>query len=155
MCIYFVLNKYYYIIILYGGSHASDILHVLMGVSVAKLIIYNIVLLFICHNKRSSYSSSSWYKKYPPGSLSVSTVCAVIRRSSHGVCAGHSTIVVRRLHRRRSSCRRKLHGVCLALETKATWGKRTCPRFETASVGPLDLETCALTHLATAQTHEM
>ena len=34
MCIYiyFVLNrpKYYYIII-YGGSHASDILHVLMG----------------------------------------------------------------------------------------------------------------------------
>ena len=54
MCIYFVLNKYYYIIILYGGSHASDILHVLMGVSVAKLIIYNIVLLFICHNKRSS-----------------------------------------------------------------------------------------------------
>ena len=42
MCIYFVLNKYYYIIILYGGSHASDILHVLMGVSVAKLIIYNI-----------------------------------------------------------------------------------------------------------------
>ena len=59
MCIYFVLNKYYYIIILYGGSHASDILHVLMGVSVAKLIIYNIVLLFICHNKRSSSSSSS------------------------------------------------------------------------------------------------
>ena len=58
MCIYFVLNKYYYIIILYGGSHASDILHVLMGVSVAKLIIYNIVLLFICHNKRSSSSSS-------------------------------------------------------------------------------------------------
>ena len=58
-CIYFVLNKYYYIIILYGGSHASDILHVLMGVSVAKLIIYNIVLLFICHNKRSSSSSSS------------------------------------------------------------------------------------------------
>ena len=56
---YFVLNKYYYIIILYGGSHASDILHVLMGVSVAKLIIYNIVLLFICHNKRSSSSSSS------------------------------------------------------------------------------------------------
>ena len=54
MCTYFVLNKYYYIIILYGGSHASDILHVLMGVSVAKLIIYNIVLLFICHNKRSS-----------------------------------------------------------------------------------------------------
>ena len=41
MCTYFVLNKYYYIIILYGGSHASDILHVLMGVSVAKLIIYN------------------------------------------------------------------------------------------------------------------
>ena len=39
MCIYFVLNKYYYIIILYGGSHASDILYVLMGVSVAKLII--------------------------------------------------------------------------------------------------------------------
>ena len=38
MCIYFVLNKYYYIIILYGGSHASDILlHVLMGVSVAML----------------------------------------------------------------------------------------------------------------------
>ena len=60
MCTYFVLNKYYYIIILYLGSHASDILHVLMGVSVAKLIIYNIVLLFICHNKRSSsYSSSS------------------------------------------------------------------------------------------------
>ena len=59
MCIYFVLNKYYFIIILYGGSHASDILHVLMGVSVAKLIIYNIVLLFICHNKRSSSSSSS------------------------------------------------------------------------------------------------
>ena len=61
MCrpIYFVLNKYYYIIILYGGSHASDILHVLMGVSVARLIIYNIVLLFICHNKRSSSSSSS------------------------------------------------------------------------------------------------
>ena len=59
MCTYFVLNKYYYIIILYGGSHASDILHVLMGVSVAKLIIYNIVLLFICHNKRSSSSSSS------------------------------------------------------------------------------------------------
>ena len=54
---YFVLNKYYYIIILYGGSHASDILHVLMGVSVAKLIIYNIVLLFICHNKHSSSSS--------------------------------------------------------------------------------------------------
>ena len=62
MCIYFVLNKYYYIIILYGGSHASDILHVLMGVSVAKLIIYNIVLLFICHNKRSSSSSSSFAK---------------------------------------------------------------------------------------------
>ena len=60
MCTYFVLNKYYYIIILYGGSHASDILHVLMGVSVAKLIIYNIVLLFICHNKRSSSSSSSY-----------------------------------------------------------------------------------------------
>ena len=59
MCTYFVFNKYYYIIILYGGSHASDILHVLMGVSVAKLIIYNIVLLFICHNKRSSSSSSS------------------------------------------------------------------------------------------------
>ena len=59
MCIYFVLNKYYYIIILYGGSHASDILHVLMGVSVAKLIIYNIVLLFICHNKRSSSSSEA------------------------------------------------------------------------------------------------
>ena len=58
MCTYFVLNKYYYIIILYGGSHASDILHVLMGVSVAKLIIYNIVLLFICHNKRSSSSLS-------------------------------------------------------------------------------------------------
>ena len=40
MCIYiyFVLNMYYYIII-YGGSHASDILHVLMGVSLAKLII--------------------------------------------------------------------------------------------------------------------
>ena len=57
MCIYFVLNKYYYIIILYGGSHASDILHVLMEVSVAKLIIYNIILLFICHNKRSSSSS--------------------------------------------------------------------------------------------------
>ena len=57
MCIYFVLNKYYYIIILYGGSHASDILHVLMGVSVAKLIIYNIVLIFICNNKRSSSSS--------------------------------------------------------------------------------------------------
>ena len=56
MCTYFVLNKYYYIIILYGGSHASDILHVLMGVSMAKLIIYNIVLLFICHNKRSSSS---------------------------------------------------------------------------------------------------
>ena len=36
--IYFVLNKYYYIII-FGGSHASDILHVLMGVSLAKLII--------------------------------------------------------------------------------------------------------------------
>ena len=53
--IYFVLNKYYYIII-YGGSHASDILHVLMGVSLAKLIIYNIVLLFICHNKHSSSS---------------------------------------------------------------------------------------------------
>ena len=61
MCTYFVLNKYYYIIILYGGSHASDILHVLMGVSVAKLIIYNIVLLFICHNKRSSSSSSSMF----------------------------------------------------------------------------------------------
>ena len=68
MCIYiyFVLNKYYYIII-YGGSHASDILHVLMGVSLAKLIIYNNGLLFICHNKRSSSSSSSsasyavWY----------------------------------------------------------------------------------------------
>ena len=34
------------------------------------------------------------------------------------------------------------------IQTKATWGKRTCPRFETASVGlnpgPLDLETCAL-----------
>ena len=58
MCIYFVLNKYYNIIIVYGGSHASDILHVLMGVSVAKLIIYNIVLLFICHNKRSSSSST-------------------------------------------------------------------------------------------------
>ena len=50
MCIYFVLNKYYYIIILYGGSHASDRLHVLMGVSVTKLIIYNIVLLFIMIN---------------------------------------------------------------------------------------------------------
>ena len=43
MCIYFVLNKYYYIIVLYGGSHASDILHVLMGVSVAKLIIFAII----------------------------------------------------------------------------------------------------------------
>ena len=64
MCTYFVLNKYYYIIILYGGSHASDILHVLMGVSVAKLIIYNIVLLFICHNKRSSSSSSSSSSSY-------------------------------------------------------------------------------------------
>ena len=42
MCIYFVLNKYYYIIILYGGSHASDILHVLIGVSVAKLIKYTL-----------------------------------------------------------------------------------------------------------------
>ena len=34
------------------------------------------------------------------------------------------------------------------IQTKATWGKRTCPRFATASVGlhpgPLDLETCAL-----------
>ena len=34
------------------------------------------------------------------------------------------------------------------IQTKARWGKRTCPRFETASVGlnpgPLDLETCAL-----------
>ena len=36
------------------------------------------------------------------------------------------------------------------IQTKATWGKRTCPRFETASVGlnpgpgHLDLETCAL-----------
>ena len=34
------------------------------------------------------------------------------------------------------------------IQTKATWGNRTCPRFETASVGlnpgPLDLETCAL-----------
>ena len=61
VCVYILfLNKYYFIIILYGGSHASDILHVLMGVSVAKLrlIIYNIVLLFICHNKRSSSSSS-------------------------------------------------------------------------------------------------
>ena len=67
MCTYFVLNKYYYIIILYGGSHASDILHVLMGVSVAKLIIklYNIVLLFICHNKRSSSSSSSSFSSSP------------------------------------------------------------------------------------------
>ena len=65
MCTYFVLNKYYYIIILYGGSHASDILHVLMGVSVAKLIIYNIVLLFICHNKRSSSSSSTTNRRKP------------------------------------------------------------------------------------------
>ena len=30
-----------------------------MGVSLAKLIIYNIVLLFICHNKRSSSFSST------------------------------------------------------------------------------------------------
>ena len=53
MCIiYFVLNKYYYIIILYGGSHASDILHI-MGVSVAKLIIYNIVLLFTSRSPAS------------------------------------------------------------------------------------------------------
>ena len=34
------------------------------------------------------------------------------------VCAGHSKIVVRRLYRRRSSCRRKSHGVCLALEAR-------------------------------------
>ena len=31
-----IICMYYYIIIsLYGGSHASDVLHVLMGVSVA------------------------------------------------------------------------------------------------------------------------
>ena len=47
MCIYFVLNKYYYIIVLYGGSRASDILHVLMGVSVAKLIIYNFPTIYL------------------------------------------------------------------------------------------------------------
>ena len=68
MCTYFVLNKYYYIIILYGGSHASDILHVLMGVSVAKLIIYNItyyylfaiinVLLLLLLMRPSGYSRS-------------------------------------------------------------------------------------------------
>ena len=33
------------------------------------------------------------------------------------VCAGHSTIVVRRLYGRRSSYQRKSHGVCLALRT--------------------------------------
>ena len=36
------------------------------------------------------------------------------------------------------------------IQTKATRGKRTCPRFETASVGlnpgPLDLETWARIH---------
>ena len=32
-----------------------------VGVSVAKQIIYNIVLLFICHNKRSSSSSVDMY----------------------------------------------------------------------------------------------
>ena len=42
-------------------------------------------------------------------------VCAVIRRSSHGVCGSFDNRR-RRLHRRRSSGRRKLHGVCLALQ---------------------------------------
>ena len=67
MCIYiyFVLNKYYYIIIIYGGSHASDILHVLMGVSLAKLIIITLyyylfaiinVLLLLLLRKYMSYN---------------------------------------------------------------------------------------------------
>ena len=89
MCIYiyFVVNKYYYIII-YGGSHASDILHVLMGVSLAKLIIYNIVLLFICHNKRSSSSSSS--------SSSSTRLCAAIQKPWCGatVCVQRKLLCV-------------------------------------------------------------
>ena len=82
MCTYFVLNKYYYIIILYGGSHASDILHVLMGVSVAKLIIYNIVLLFICHNKRSSSML------FPP----VHGGCYIISSVGNGYSCGMSVM---------------------------------------------------------------
>ncbi len=37
MCVYInvlIICMYYYITIYYGGSHASDVLHVLMGVSV-------------------------------------------------------------------------------------------------------------------------
>ena len=42
-------------------------------------------------------------------------VCAVIRQSSHGVC-GSFDDRRRRLHRRRSLCQQKSHGVCLALD---------------------------------------
>ena len=53
-----------------------------------------------------------WYTKYPPGSLSASTVGGrrIVRSFNNRrmVCAGHSTIV-------RSSGQQKLHGVCLAL----------------------------------------
>ena len=41
-------------------------------------------------------------------------VCAAIRRSSHGAC-GSFDDRRRRLHRRRSLCQQKSHGVCLAL----------------------------------------
>ena len=70
-----------------------------------------------------------WYTQYPPGSLSASAVacaanccrivCAVIRRSSHGVCGSFDNRR-RRLHRRRSSGQQKLHGVCLALASFST-----------------------------------
>ena len=44
MCTYFVLNKYYYIIILYGGSHASDILHVYITLYYYLFTIINVLL---------------------------------------------------------------------------------------------------------------
>ena len=47
-----------------------------MGVSLAKLIIYNIVLLFICHNKRSSSSSSSSSNLEKDNSLKATPVLA-------------------------------------------------------------------------------
>ena len=71
-------------------------------------------------------------KKYPSGSLCFNAVVGrrvCSRRPSHGVCgsfddrrmvcAGHSTIVVSPLDRRRSSYRRKSHGMCLALRSMA------------------------------------
>ena len=45
VCVYVHILLICIIISLDGGSHASDRSHALMGVSGAKLIIYNIVLL--------------------------------------------------------------------------------------------------------------